>query len=56
MAKLTGLIIREKYAPQKKFNSFYEEQKSAPKIGPSGESIPSYLNRKVDLSECKKSK
>ena len=33
MAKLTGRIITEKYAPGKRYNSFYEEQKHDRKIG-----------------------
>ena len=33
MAKLTGRIIKERYAPGKRYNSFYEEQKINRKIG-----------------------
>lgn len=33
MAKLTGRIIKEKYAPGRRYNSFYEEQKFDRKIG-----------------------
>lgn len=33
MAKLTGRIIKERYAPGKRYNSFYEEQKIDCKIG-----------------------
>lgn len=33
MAKLTGRIVRERYAPGKRFNSFYEEQKNDPGVG-----------------------
>lgn len=33
MAKLTGRIIKEKYAPGKRYNSFYEEQKNDRKVG-----------------------
>lgn len=33
MAKLTGRIIKERYAPGKRYNSFYEEQKIDRKVG-----------------------
>ncbi len=33
MAKLTGCVFRERYAPGKRNNSFYEEQKNDVKIG-----------------------
>ncbi len=33
MAKLTGRIYKERYAPKQGNNSFYEEQKNDTKIG-----------------------
>lgn len=32
MAKITGHIIKEKYAPGKRYDSFYEEQKNDRKV------------------------
>lgn len=52
MAKLTGYIIKERFAPGKRYNSFYEEQKIDRKIGSEyitgTPEIVYYIDRKTD--------